>query len=408
MDRVRLQGIVATVLLCLCALVQWQITVMQAGTDLASGYFACQLIANDHLDAVYSRDQQQFNMLSFSQEWLTAIEQDGSALEQMPNPYVQIPLWAAMLQPLCTTLKYPEFLNLFGLLSALAMCLMVWLCFRELTNRKSMLVCMLLVVGWLLLAHPGRYTLILAQTHPLLLLATLFALLIAERGRQGLAGLLLSFAAVIKVMPVFLLVYWALQKKFKAIAWCVAGMGFWIVLSVVLGGWELNKEFLGELRQISDVLLVSWNNQSFASLVMGPKYPEEVDAWVILPLPAVVKIVSLTLTIGLIALAGWLRQRGAAEGATISIALLAMTMFSSIAWSHYYIVLLLPMIWLMGQARSKPTLWLVIAVMFVTSYTWTYSLTRPLFMGSLLVLLTCLWLAAQQIRATSATKATLS
>ena len=86
-------------------------------------------------------------------------------------------------------------------------------------------------------------------------------------------------------------------------------------------------------------------------------------------------------------------QQGADEGATLSIALLAMTQFAPIAWSHYYIILLVPMIWLIARAKSRPVLWLPIALLLAVSATWSYSLYRPLFLGGLVVMLTCLVLS---------------
>ena len=76
------------------------------GDDLAPSYCACRLLAADQGYHLFSRDAHNFDVVH-DPVWLELGRE-----RQLPtavHPYVQSPLWAFSLRPLCTRMNYPAF-----------------------------------------------------------------------------------------------------------------------------------------------------------------------------------------------------------------------------------------------------------------------------------------------------------
>jgi len=365
------------------------------GDDLSSTYVASRLLATGNQDVVYSHDPDYFHIVK-DPIW-RAVADDGG-FKGFLHPYVQIPLWAAALQPLCMSITFNTFNNLFVLLIAISIAGMVWLSTRWLTSFGIAPLPILGLLLWLWFSHPFQYTMFLTQTHPLFLLATLGAVVMAERKKELFAGILLACAAIIKITPALFLIYWAINRKWKAIFWFFVTVIGLVLASLAVTNIELNLTYLSELRRISNVLLVSWNNESLAALIMGYDYPSEIMDWRMLPLPTWLKIIGTCFALGTMVVAGWMRRLEVEEGATISIAFVGMTAFIPIAWSHYFIVLLIPMAYLMGRAVKKPVLWIVIIVLILLTLNASVSLFRPFFGAGMIVLISCITLSVIDIR----------
>ena len=357
-----------------------------SGDDLSSSYFACRLMAKGNQDAIYSHDAKRFPIVR-KPAWFSEAHDVG--FKGFLHPYVQIPLFAASLRPLCMSMSFDAFNCLFVLINAISIAGMVWLSMKVLFPSVVSPLPILGILLWLWFSNPFQYTMHLTQTHPIILLATLGALILAERKMEFLSGFLLACAVIIKITPVLLLVYWAINRKWKSIVWFLLAFIGFLLTSLALAGTALNFAFLSELKRISNVLLVSWNNQSFAAFVMGYYYPSEVKDWFVLPLPSWLKLAGTCMALCTIALAGWLRRLGAEEGATVSIALIGMTIFASIAWSHYYILLIVPIAYLIKRAATLPMIWIIIAVLVLMTLDEPRNLLRPFFIAGLIALFSC-------------------
>ena len=119
------------------------------------------------------------------------------------------------------------------------------------------------------------------------------------------------------------------------------------------------------------MLLVSWNNQSLAALWMAPSYPaSEIQVWHSLPLPKAVKLISVLLSLACTIAGGYLDRRASAKNAAAppygaAIAILGATMFTPLAWTHYYVVLIFPLILMLGAILEKRSLLLLAIVVLV-------------------------------------------
>jgi hypothetical protein len=361
-----------------------------SGDDLSSGYFACRLMAEGKQNEIYSHDAVRFHVVQ-NPAWQAAADEVG--FKGFLHPYVQTPLYAASMRPLCLSMNFDTFNSLFVLFNAISIAGMVWISIKYLSPSAIPPLPFLGILLWLWISHPFRYTMFLTQTHPLFLLATLGALVLAERKKAFLSGIFLACAAIIKITPALLLLYWAITRKWKSIAWFfLAVIGFQLA-SLALAGIELNLAFLSELKRISNVLLVSWNNESLAAIIMGHYYPGELMDWRILPLPTWLNLTGTCISLCTISLAAWLRRLEAEEGAAVSIALIGMTVFSPIAWSHYYVVLLVPVTYLTKRSSAMPAIWVIIIFIMLMTLGSSIYLFRPLFTSSMIALISCVALS---------------
>jgi hypothetical protein len=190
----------------------------------------------------------------------------------------------------------------------------------------------------------------------------------------------MACAAAVKITPGIMLVYWLLMRRWKAAGSLVVWSVVLMALTYVAVGSHLMTDYLADLHRVSRVLLVAQNNQSFAAWVMARFYsPDEVFDITILPLPTVVRVGSMLLTVACTVAGGVLDHRrertSSHEGegrAPIGamIALVAMTIFAPIAWTHYSIILVAPLMVLAQESRRLRNWWLaaLVVVAVVLNY----------------------------------------
>lgn len=331
------------------------------GEDLASSYIGCRLLAAGEGAHLYSHSSVNFSKVA-DPVWENMARQTGYHPLALLHPYVQTPLWAYSLEPACTRMNFRAFCDGYIVLFMLCMSFTLWLVARYWTPA-------LLHPGWLALIYTGlyrsepfKYAIFLAQTHILYLFLTVLALILAERRRPVWAGMLLALAAAVKITPGFLLLYWLLTRQYRAALSFVVTSIVLIAMAFVLLGSGLMHAYLQSLSQNANVLLLAFNNQSFAAWWMGLRAPRsEIEHWYIYRLPASLKLLSMLLTLGSAAVGGWMDRRAeedtSANGSAIPpygavFAMVGATVFASIAWTHYFILLIIPVMFF-GQAARQ-------------------------------------------------------
>ncbi len=341
----------------------WQDT----GDDLASSYVGCRLLVTGNADHLYAYDPQNFAAVGYDDPWQTAADEGG--FTGFLHPYVQTPLWAYALRPVCMRTNFATFDRIFAALMMFCFAGVIWSVAREwapdLLNPYA--VGLILLVLWF--SEPFRYAMFLMQTHVLFMLLTLGALMLAERNRPGWAGLLLACATAVKITPGFLIIYWLLTRRWRAVlsmaAWSTVLWG----VTLALAGPHLMATYLADLHRISRILLVSQNNQSFAAWCMRWFYPrEEVFDIRILLLPTLVRAASMLLMLGCTVAGGVIDARLRGSGTRVApigamMALVGATLFAPIAWTHYFIVLLAPLMVLLQEGRRLRSWWIVSMVL---------------------------------------------
>ncbi len=322
------------------------------GDDLAPSYCACRLLAADQGEHLFSRDAHNFDVVH-DPVWLELGRE-----RQLPtavHPYVQSPLWAFSLRPLCTRMNYPAFRA--GFLAVVSAALVAtigfaaWAWTRRLFHPAWLAVLCAALYG----TEAYKYTMVLVQSHILFVLPALLAVFCASRGRSGWAGALLSVAAAVKITPGFLLFYWLGKRDWRASISFLAFSILLAALSLSVIALPVNLAYLHSLAQLSNALLVSWNNQSLAAWWMSSRFPShEQGAWHLFPLPGQVKWACTLLSIAAALFGGFLDRssdsRKPPYGAAL--AFLGITVFAPIAWTHYYVLLIFPLILLLDRALA--------------------------------------------------------
>ena len=338
------------------------------GEDLSSSYVGCRLLVAGEGAHLYAHDPVIFSMVR-DPVWNDIAAQAQFAPLNLLHPYVQPPLWAYSLGPLCSRTNFRTFCHLFLLLSMLCTAGIIWLVARYWVPTLFQPVWIVLLCFALSLSDPFQYAMFLTQTHLLYIFLIVLALVLDQKERPLWAGLALALAASVKITPGFLLLYWLLSRRYKA---SVSFIGFSVLLvavTILLTGPALFLAYLRELSEVSNVLLVAFNNQSLAAWSMGRQYPaSELFNWRIYPLPSTVKWISLSLSVLCGVLGGLLDRTQPKSGATYPpygalFTMVGCTMFAAIAWNHYYVLLVIPIMFLLGgMYRRWPVLWGALAV----------------------------------------------
>lgn len=315
------------------------------GDDLASSYFGCRLVVTRQTDHLYDHSLTHFDRVD-TEAWRNIARDSGFG--GRPHPYVQTPLWAYALQPLCTALNFPKFNAIFVAANLFSLAGIIWLVARYWTPRLFRPLWILGLALGLAVSEPFQYALYLNQTQALVFLLTLLAVAWAYKGRELGAGAFLAVAAALKVTPGFLLLYWLVGRKWKAALSFLGSSALILALTWIVAGPDLFDTYRHTLDRISNTLLLPFNNQSLSAWWMSRFYSaEEVGAWRIHPLPPPVKAVSLALVMLCQVLGGVVDHRAARRDAVAApigavFALVGATIFSPLAWTHYFVLLIVP------------------------------------------------------------------
>jgi len=331
------------------------------GDDLSASYIGCRLLASGGGANLYDFDPVYFQEVS-TPAWKAAAE--AAHFSGYLHPYVQTPLWAWSLRPLCETLDFDAFRGLFLALGLASVAALVELVARAWAPKfLAPIACAPLLVA-LSLTTPFSYAMELVQTHALFLTLSVGALIAADRERPVLAGASLALAAAVKITPAFLILYWLMRGQGRAALAFVAVSALLAGATVLAVGVDVVSAYVASMRRVSDVLLLAYNNQSLAAWwSYTPADAFHLTRWRALPLPAGVKIVSLLASLGACAFAGWRSRGEAAPGAAPAFALVALTLFAPIAWTHYFLALV-PAAMVLAQLGGAAA-WAAVAAMFV-------------------------------------------
>jgi hypothetical protein len=344
------------------------------GDDLSSSYIACRILTLGEKEHLYSHDSQYFHIVS---DLLWSQIASETSFNGFLHPYTQTPLWAYSLIPLCKAADFQTFNLIFLILNFSAIAGTIWLTAHQ--WARIFLTKPLFLIGFLFifsLMVPTYYMAFLNQTHPIFLFATVLAIYLAAKEKNLPAGLALSIAASVKLTPAIVAVHWLISGKRKSAFAFLIWSFVLSALSVIVLGWKTNLDHLFNLARMSNILLVSFNNQSLAAWLFGQRYgPSEIMYWRMFPLPAFAKIAGLGLILCVVAYFAlkYHREQNVEYLEVLSIAslLVASTIFTPIVWTHYYIILLIPIMFLIDWGiRSREKWAVIIAAVLISLNLW--------------------------------------
>ena len=193
----------------------------------------------------------------------------GLGSERRAHPNLNPPLLALLLAPMTMTGLAESYVCLVGLSLVLGLtgCGLVWNELRQahLDNRH---------LPWLWIAFlvyfPTYTALKMGQVTFLLLLPVVGAWVAARRGRDTLAGILVGIAFSLKLFAGLILVYFALQRRWRTVAWSAGTVMLIAAITLPVVGLSAYVEYVGVVRGVT-WFGSSWNASyaAFFTRVLG-------------------------------------------------------------------------------------------------------------------------------------------
>jgi hypothetical protein len=289
-------------------------------------------------------------------------------VKEIVFPYIYPPLLAILWTPL-TFLPLEDVFALWQIVSLLALVASLVLCVRlarpaSPAARAAALVTALLLPFGLpafVVAHHGAVS-------GVFVFLLLFFFDRLQRGRERTAGVVLAIACGIKVLPVVLLPYLALKRRWRALIAAVATGAILLGLSILVVGWRIHWEFLTQIAPQVGYAAHSGlgfdavyypENQSLNGFLSRLLCPDG-GCGVPIALACLAMIVPVAWRVG---------RRREIDGAELAFVALLLLIVSPLTWLHHLILLNLPAIVLavlIVDGRWRPRVWWV-AVMAVTA-----------------------------------------
>ncbi len=206
------------------------------------------------------------------------------------------------------------------------------------------------IVLWVvLLSGPLYYSVRLGNTTHFLLILFVVAFEAVARGRERTAGALLAGAALLKPPLAIFLPYFLLRRRRAAAASMAAWAAVAILLSVALFGTALHRYWFHEFVVVHGSEAVgAYNAQSAGGFLAHLLTRGHLRDWYPIPVDLTFRLLRWTmvaLIVGAAALAGFRARQprtDAAWEAELSLVLTVGILAAPIAWTHYYVLLIIP------------------------------------------------------------------
>ena len=274
----------------------------------------------------------------------------GVAPEAKVHPNLNPPLLALLVVPLTFAglARAYAIWTALSLVAGLCACALLWRGLRPPGQNSSGLL-------WLWLAFlvyfPTYTAVTMGQVTAGLFLLLAGAWLAARSGRDRLAGALLGVAVSVKVFTALLVVYFALQRRWRAVAWSIGTMLCGVLVTMPFTGAAAWREYFGVIQSVT-WFGNSWN-ASFASFITrilgGSENVPLVNA------PALGQVLMLISSAATLVWMAWITRREPvrAEALTYTtqaarfdlgygLTLAVMLLVSPLGWMYYFPLLLLP------------------------------------------------------------------
>jgi hypothetical protein len=215
---------------------------------------------------------------------------------------------------------------------------------------------------------PTLYGLREGNTSQFVIVVLLGALFFMRKGRLFLAGLLLGAMAAIKLPLLLFGIYYALRKRWAVVAGGITILTVIFGLSLLVFGWDFNVRWYEIcIAPYSTNPLPAFNVQSvasfFARLQTGRAGMMDWRPHELSPLLKIASKGVVLVLFGVTLMVGWLarRKQGApaagswAEIVEFAIVMTLASVASPLAWSHYFLWLLMPLALFLDGSPFCPT-----------------------------------------------------
>ena len=220
------------------------------------------------------------------------------------------------------------------------------------------------IAGLFLINGPLYYSFWLGNVTPLALLALVAAWSCLEDGHEGWAGVWLACAGVLKLPLLLFGGLLVVKRRWSAFLWFLVAFVACLAASVALFGTVLHATWVRECLQPNlGHPLAAFNGQSVDGLLapMLLKQGRLIDNWHSIVAVSFAFRLARTLVVGVLlggtAWVGW-RFKVPADPEVnrldFSITLCLALLLSPISWTHYYLLLLLPLALIAGNQLAIP------------------------------------------------------
>ena len=251
-----------------------------------------------------------------------AITQTGTCnLYYYPPPFVALVVPFALLDPLAGTLAWIAFLTACYVLGCLAL---------PVRAEIKLAIFMLGAVSW-----PFIFGVRIGQVAPILFL--LFAIGWRRLDRPEITGAAVALGTLVKLQPVVVLGWMIVRRMWRGVVSTVV-VGAVVSLAVAIFGLGAWPDMIAVLRNLESAV------DQPANLALGAiGYQHGLS----LAAAGALQLISTLAVLALVVLWG---VRGSPEAGFL-VAVIASQVISPILWSHYALVLLLPVAWLLQQRQ---------------------------------------------------------
>jgi hypothetical protein len=242
-------------------------------------------------------------------------------------------------------LDYPDAFLIWNLFSVALFGLSLWLVARELQLQPT-LWWLLMLCALVLVCNPFRQQVNQAQLNMVLLALIVGAWACDRQERPGWAGVLVGMATAVKLFPGFLLVYFLLRGRWKAVFAGAASFAVCTALTVLVVGVGTYEDYYREVLPQVVNFRDWWINASLPGLfskLFDGRSGHVIPLW---HQPELVTIGSAVCAVGLVGVL-FAAIRGSRtreeQDLTFGLALVTMLLVAPITWDHYYLLLLVPL-----------------------------------------------------------------
>ncbi len=215
------------------------------------------------------------------------------------------------------------------------------------------------LAGLLLLCSPFRQQMVQGQLSLLVLLLVTAAWAAARTERPIWSGIFLGIATAVKIFPGFLLLHFAVQRRWKVVAAGVASLSGMTVLTAAVLHPETYLVYVSEVLPRVGEFRADWMNSSLVGLSTKLFDPLAAQRQLV-PLFAHPGLARVASVVGCgVLLFFWLRalrQARAAptEDVAFGLSVTTMLLVSPITWDHYFLLLIVPLAILWVSLPATP------------------------------------------------------
>lgn len=244
----------------------------------------------------------------------------------------------------------------------------IWLIFRELRIGWDWAP-LVLVVCYLISASPVRMQLFQGQLNTVLLLMLVLGWIADRRGYQVGAGVAIGIATALKFYPALLLISFVAAGRWRSIAAALIIAAGLNGIALAVFGWNAFETYIRQVLPSLGVFRGSWSNFSATGYWTRVGRQFHVPAF-----GSAAAIASQCAVVAIVAWSGWRIRSVRDRDLAYALAIVGMTLASPVAWGHYFVMLVLPMVLIWYYLPAGPARGLLIAAMLIL---WLPQLVYP-------------------------------